>query len=111
MKPYYQRTLDDFPDDIIVRARQSTTPGGTYWYAVLNSPRNSRGYSMPDFSTCATTREEAIRKCADVIRKDALGIGKYAPHSCLLGYDLHWTLCKYWAFLQGEMTEAEYNSL
>lgn len=103
LKPYYQRSLDDFPDDIIVRVRyiESTK----LWYAVLNTPNTRAGRAMPDFAGCAKTQEVAIRNCARAIRDDAKGIGKYAPHSCFVGYDLHWILCKYWAYCRGENIE------
>jgi hypothetical protein len=101
-KPYYTRSLDDFPDDVIARARQ----GERGWYAVLNSPNNIHGRSMPDFSSFGDTREEAIARCAKVMRDDDKGIGKYAPHSCFRGYALHWILCAHWAHRMGEEVDA-----
>lgn len=105
MKPYYQRDLSDFPDEVIVSVRESNERNGL-WYAVLNRPDNIHGRGMPDFSTCGTTREDAIQRCATTIRNDAIGIGKYAPHSCFKGYDLHWILCAHWARQMGEEVDS-----
>lgn len=103
MKPYYQRDLSDFPDEVIVHVRQSTDERFPHlWYATLERPNDIHGRGMPDFVTCAPGREEAIAKCAKVIRDDAKGIGKYAPHSCFQGYYLHWVLCPHWAKKMGE---------
>lgn len=92
--PYYQRTLDSFSDEIITRVRPSSS--GTLWYVVLD-----RGVvdqvGDPDFSWAAETREDAVAQCAERIRKDAQGIGKY-PHSIMVpGHDLHHRLMKHWA--------------
>lgn len=93
--PYYKRTLDSFADEIITSAIRSGD--GRRWYAVIDvGPK--RWVSDPDFSRCGATRQEAQRQCAQAIRNDARGIGKYAPHSLLRdGYDLHFRLMKHWA--------------
>ena len=100
-KKYYERSLEDFPDEVIVKVRESKDR--SLWYASMNTP--PRNYSFPDFATAGATREEAIARCAKVMRDDARGIGKYAPHSCFRGYDLHWILCPWWATVQGEVID------
>lgn len=94
--PYYERTLDSFADSIITRVHRNESRTG--WYACLDVGPESY-VSDPDFSTYAATRKEAIRLCAEAIRQDAKGIGKYAPHSLLVpgDYDLHFRLMKHWA--------------
>jgi len=91
-KPFYQRSLDSFADHIICRVRQGENG---LFYAVLDLGPEPY-VSEPDFSTCAETASEAVKQCAIKIRNDAVGIGKYAPHSVLQGYDLHWRLAKHW---------------
>ena len=93
-------TLDKFPDHIITRTSQSKASG--LWYAVLNLPPNSR--SWLDFSTCAPTEDEARNACAQRIRDDANGIGKYAPHQELTGYSLHHQLTPYWLSLMEQQS-------
>ena len=94
--PFWEKGLDDYPDDIIVRARQS----GNGWYAVLDSGFGS-GVGDPDFSTYGGTREQAVANCARTVRNDAKGIGKFAPHSILVQpYSLHFQLCKHWELKQ-----------
>jgi len=93
--PFYRRTLDSFGDEIITR--QSEREGGG-WHAVLDCGIDSQ-VSDPDFSPWGygATREEAARNCAAAIRKDAQGMGKFAPHSVLVpGYDLHFRLMRHW---------------
>lgn len=102
IKPYYERSIEDFPDSAIVQVRQSTERGSDLWYAVMNRPPGLLGQSMPDFSTCGRIEEEAVRLCATKLREDAKGTGKYAPHSCFSGYDLHWVLNPWWAHCNGE---------
>jgi len=95
-KPFWQKTLDDYPDDIIVRTRAS----GRGWYAVLDSGFDSSP-GDPDFSTFGETREQAVANAARIIRADAQGIGKFAPHSILVQpYSLHFQLCKHWELKQ-----------
>lgn len=92
--PYYKRTLDSFADHIITRTR----PHAGGFHAVLDCGFNTY-VSDPDFSPhgYGRTKEEAARKSAAAIRADAVGIGKFAPHSLLLpGYDLHFRLMKHW---------------
>lgn len=91
--PYFDRTLESFADETITKARPSQDRKG--WYATLDVGPTSY-VSDPDFSSYAETREAAIRLCATKIRQDAQGIGKYAPHRCLTGYDLHYRLMEYW---------------
>jgi hypothetical protein len=91
--PFYDRTLDSFADDIIVRT--ICTKKGLY-YGVLNKPPVT--YIAEDFATYRSTEAQAIADCAKKIRNDHLGIGKYAPHPCLRdGYTLRFELMKYWA--------------
>lgn len=86
--PFYERTLDSFSDAVITSARQGND--STLWYAVLDW--GARSYpSDADFSTCASTREEAVALCAAKIRDDQKGIGKYAPHDLDM-----WRLCEHW---------------
>ena len=92
--PFYQRTLDSFADHIITRAR----PYDGGWHAVLDCGFRTE-VADPDFSPhgYGRTKEEAAQKSAQAIRNDALGIGKYAPHSIVVpGYDLHFRLMKHW---------------
>lgn len=91
---FYERTLDSFADHIITRAR----PYDGGWHAVLDCGFRTN-VSDPDFSThgYGRTKEEAQAKSAAAIRADAVGVGKYAPHSLLVpGYDLHWRLMRHW---------------
>jgi hypothetical protein len=93
--PYYERDLASFADDIITRQARRSDGG---WHAVLDCGIVSQ-VSDPDFSThgYGSTRDEAASRCAHAIRQDALGIGKYAPHSVLKpGYDLSFRLMKHW---------------
>lgn len=93
-KPFYERTLDSFADHIITRARAYN--GG--YHAVLDCGFKTY-VGDPDFSPhgYGKTMEEAARRSATAIRNDAIGIGKYAPHSLLVpGYDLHFRLMKHW---------------
>lgn len=91
--PFYERTLDSFANNIIVRTIR--TKEGLY-YGVLNKP--SVTHITEDFATCRETEAKAIADCAKKIRNDHLGIGKYAPHACLRdGYTLRFELMKYWA--------------
>ena len=93
-KPYYERSLDSFADDVITSVR----PGRNgLWYAVLDvGPNHYPG--DPDFSTCCDSNARAIAECAKKIRNDAKGVGKYAPHSILVTpYDFHFRLAKHWA--------------
>jgi hypothetical protein len=94
MPEFYERTLGSFTDEIITSVRQGND--NQLWYAVLDVGPVSYP-SDPDFSTCATTREAAVARCARKIRDDAIGLGKYAPHDILTGYALHWRLMKHWA--------------
>lgn len=90
-----ERSLDDFADHIITRARPSAD--GTRWYAVLDYGLDTFRLS-PDFSSCARTKAEAIRICAANIRGNARGDGTRATRSILReeGYDIgrlkqHWS--------------------
>ena len=92
---FYERTLHSFADSVITKVRRSHD--GTLWTAVLDCGETHYP-SDPDFATTAPTRLRAVRFCAYTIRRNAQGIGKYAPHSILVpGYDFHWRLAKYWA--------------
>lgn len=93
--PFYERTLDSFADHIITRQRQRNDGN---WHAVLDCGFDKR-VSDPDFSPYGygATRKQSAERCAYAIRQDAIGIGKFAPHSILTdGYDLHWRLMKHW---------------
>lgn len=94
---YWERTLDSFADDIITKCTDKLSESGFYNASLDTGPNHY--ISDPDFacSGYGKTREEAIAKCAAAIRADSKGIGKYAPHSCFLGYDFHFRLAKYWA--------------
>ena len=92
--PFYKRTLDSFADHIITRAR----PYDGGFHAVLDCGFHTY-VSDPDFSSYGygKTMEEAASRSATAIRNDAMGIGKYAPHSLLVpGYDLRFRLMKHW---------------
>ncbi|WP_315921507.1 hypothetical protein [Mesorhizobium sp. SP-1A] len=93
--PFYKRTLDSFADHIITRQRQRKDGN---WHAVLDCSFDDQ-VSDPDFSPYGygATREQAAERCAHAIRQDAIGIGKFAPHSVLKdGYDLHFRLMRHW---------------
>lgn len=93
--PFYERTLDSFADHIITRQRQRKDGN---WHAVLDCGFDER-VSDPDFGPdgYGATRKQSAERCAYAIRQDAIGIGKFAPHSILTdGYDLHWRLMKHW---------------
>lgn len=91
--PFYKRTLDSYDDATITRV----SPSGKGYYAALDWGEKSYP-GDPDFATYGRTREEAIALAAKSIREDARGIGKFAPHSCLVpGHDLHFRLMKHWA--------------
>jgi len=93
--PYYQRSLDSFTNEIITRVWPS--PSGNLWHVVLDTGVVDHP-GDPDFSWAAKTPEDAVSQCAERIRKDAKGIGKYAPHSIMVpGHDLHHRLMKHWA--------------
>jgi hypothetical protein len=90
--PFYERTLDSFADHIITRTRQ-TRPG--HWYACLDTGPTSYA-SDPDFAAWGATEADAVADCATRIRRDASGIGRYAPRKALSGYELRWRLMKHW---------------
>lgn len=93
--PYYERTLDSFANHIITRQRQRKDGN---WHAVLDCSFDG-SVSDPDFSPYGygATREQAAERCAHAIRQDAIGVGKFAPHSVLKdGYDLHFRLMRHW---------------
>ncbi len=94
--PFYERTLDSFSDEVITRTLPPSKDPHSVWYAVLDVGP-SRDVGDPDFATGAKTRTEAVARAAKIIRDDARGIGKYAPHAILTGYDLKWRLMKHWA--------------
>lgn len=94
--PYYERNLDSYADHIICFVRQNREG---HWRAVLDCGLTSDP-ADPDFASHGYGRsmEEAAKRCADVVRADALGIGKFAPHSVLVpGYELHFKLMRHWA--------------
>ncbi|MCE6958721.1 hypothetical protein LAZ40_06630 [Cereibacter sphaeroides] len=84
------RTLDSFADDIICQRSGDRN-------AVLDCGFLDN-ISDPDFAPYGYGADfaEAARNCAQWIRADARGIGKYAPHRCLTGYDLHYRLMPHW---------------
>jgi len=90
--PYYERSFDSWENEIITRV---TGGSNGNWYAVLDS----RGYKFGslDFATCCDSRQDAIRMCALRLRLDVIGIGKFAPHSTLQGYERTWEMAKFWA--------------
>lgn len=91
--PYYQRTLDSFSDKIITKTHRRSS---LLWYASLDVGPDQRS-SDPDFAWGGCAQEEdAVRNCAERIRLDARGISKFAHHSILTGYDLHFRLMKHW---------------
>ena len=89
-KPWYERTLNSFANNIITRASK----GKTCWYASLDNRALTYAFP-PDFSTGADTREDAIRFCSLKLRLDALGVGKYAPHNVFKSIDF-WNLKDFW---------------
>lgn len=91
--PFYERTLDSFADEIITKIACKTSAG--VYYAVLDVPDGSN--IGADFSTGRSKAEDATAACARKIRDDHRGIGKFAPHSCLQGYDLKFRLMKHWS--------------
>jgi len=94
--PFHERSLDSFSDDIIVRVEAAGDE--RRWRATLDVGL-WRFNGDPEFAAIETSREMAIRSCAQAIRSDAAGIGKQAPHTLLLsgGYDFHHRLCRHWA--------------
>ncbi len=94
--PYYQRTLDSFADHIITKAWPRKDGS---WHAVLDCSFKT-SVSDPDFSPYGYGKDaaEAAAKSAKAIRNDAIGIGKFAPHSVLRAdrYDLHFRLMRHW---------------
>lgn len=74
---FWDRSVESFSDAIITTVRE-TTPG--VWYAVVDV----RGTRFPhhfhaDFSTGAATPEDAVARCADKVRADLRGEGRWAP--------------------------------
>lgn len=49
-----------------------------HWYATVRLDR--RWVSDADFSTCAGSESEAVRRCAASVRADLRGNGNFAPH-------------------------------
>lgn len=94
--PFHERTLDSFADDIIVRVQPSGD--GNRWHAALDVGL-WRFNGDPGFTTTDPDRDDAVGRCARAIRDDAMGIGKYAPHTLLSpkGYDFRFRLCRHWA--------------
>jgi hypothetical protein len=92
-EPFYKRTLASFDDQIITRT--SKAKDGKGWYASLDN--GGTYWNDPDFTSYAVIETDAVALCAKVIREDARGIGKYAPHSLLIegSYSFHFRLCKY----------------
>lgn len=90
--PYYERKLDSWENEIIIRVGKSKR----CWYGVLDTRGGQFGSTSLDFSTGACTRQDAIRFCALKIRLDHLGIGKFAPHRELHGYTLNFEYSEYW---------------
>lgn len=90
--PAYARALSTFSDEAMVDVSQS----GKLWYAALSWPPDYR-YSSLDFSTCATSRDDAVRLCAGKIRAAHLGKLKYRYGDIECGYVLHWKLQTHWA--------------
>lgn len=84
------RELDSFANEVITRSGK----GSGCWYASLDSRGDK--YCSTDFATGAGSREDAIRFCSLKIRLDHIGIGKYAPHNCLQGYNFHYGLAEFW---------------
>lgn len=92
--PFHERTLDSFSDKIITKSQQRSSG---LWYAWLDVGPDGWA-SDPDFAWGGNnTEEQVVLECAARIRADARGIGKFAPHSILTGYDLHFRLMKHWA--------------
>ncbi|MFO1027771.1 MAG: hypothetical protein U1E70_21550 [Acetobacteraceae bacterium] len=92
--PFDERTLDSFADEIIVRAEPAADGR---WRAVLDVGL-WRFNGDPEFASTDTSREAAVARCAQTIRDDARGIGRYAPHTLLSpkGYDFRFRLCRHW---------------
>lgn len=90
-KPFYERTIADFSDEIITKA--FLAQDGKGWYASLDvGPYHQ--VSDPDFTSYSQNREDAIAACANWFRNDQNGIGKYAPH--FDNYDRHFRLQRWW---------------
>jgi len=95
-RPYYERNLDSYADHIICHVRQDREG---HWRASLDCGL-TLDPSDPDFAShgYGASMEQAAQRCADVIRADAMGIGKFAPHRVLTpGYDLKSKLMRHWA--------------
>lgn len=93
MTEYYNRTLDSFADEIITRC---SGPTNGWYHAVLDRGPYDISFDFAAYGY-GRTREEAIARCASEIRRDARGIGKFAPHDCFRGYTFRFQLCKYWS--------------
>ena len=89
-KPYYDRHLDSWENEIITRCSRGKAG---HWYAVLDTRCDS--HCSLDFATCCGSRKDAIRMCSLKIRLDQLGIGRYAPHR--IDFDMKWEWAKLWA--------------
>ncbi len=88
-----RRSIDSFSDHIITR--QFGVRNGN-WAAVLDTGINPY-VSDPDFISYGASAADAANKCAFLIRRNAQGIGKYAPRQALeVGYDLHYRLMRHW---------------
>lgn len=82
--------IDRLPDRALVHARAASWNGG--WYAAVDI--KDTYVSDPDFSTCGRSEADAIKVCADKIRADLRGEGKYAPHWD--AYDVKYRLLPHW---------------
>ena len=82
--------IDSWENEIITRTHRTKD----CWYAALDTI--GAKYCYLDFVTGAETREDAIRLCSLKIRLDVRGIGKFAPHRDLQGYNFFFKLAEYW---------------
>lgn len=84
------RELLSMPDSALVEVEKSKNVSDV-WYAKM---RGGSYMSDPDFGTAARSPQDAAKFCAEKIRADVMGIGKYAPHFGL--YDLGYRLMPEW---------------
>ena len=97
--PFWERPLDSFEDRILTCVRM-TEPG--VWYASLDKPSDRR--LSVDFATGARSADEAVQLCAQKIRDDVRGVGKFAPH--LDNLDLFY-LRRYWSAKEALATDLQ----
>lgn len=87
------RSINSFADEIIVRTFQSKIDGT--FYASLDAGFGHYG-NHAIFEWSGKTREEAIKGCANWVRRDANGEQRHPPHDIVCGSSLL-KLKQYWS--------------